>query len=250
MAAFRLTAPFIPACASPARSGSGRATGRGSHSEQLPLPTRARGLRRGGVRLPLQAGVRDGPHCVLAKVHERTRSRRPACTARIAGTRSLRLLPGAPLRRLTAPPSAGGGCRSTAACAAAIVGVPPRRLRTSRPWWGGEAFGAAPARRHATALAVLLVPAVPMPAARTRWMHLFGLALALVRARGAARSRRVAGPLVRPSRPRSSSSTWWHPTDNEIVTMLTSGSTWPRAALMTAIALGGIAVASISQAAW
>ena len=110
-------------------------------------------------------------------------------------------------------------------------------------WWGGEGFGARKLAEALPLLAVLLVPAVDAIVTRRRWLWVYAVALGwsvLVELLAAA-----AWPDSWFGRhDLTKTATWWHPFDNEIVTMLTTGSTaWrlPLMCLISLLALGGAA---------
>jgi hypothetical protein len=91
-------------------------------------------------------------------------------------------------------------------------------------WWGGESFGPRKLTELIPLLTVLLVPAVDA-IARRRWMWVFGALLAwsvFVELLGAAASPASAWFDRNPDL--SALSTWWNPTNNELVAKLeTSG---------------------------
>jgi hypothetical protein len=133
------------------------------------------------------------------------------------------------------------------ACSAAIV--LQVIVSANLSWWfGGESFGP---RKLADALplfAVLLVPAVDA-IARSRWRYVFGAALAwsvFVEVLAAA----AWDDAWFGRHNLTAKGTWWHPTDNEIVAILTSGSTYPRLALMAAIAAGGLVLGAAVETTW
>jgi hypothetical protein len=115
-------------------------------------------------------------------------------------------------------------------------------------WWGGESFGARKLADTLPLLAVLLVPAIDA-IVRTRWMVVYVAALAwsvLVELLAAA-----AWPDGWFGRhDQAALSTWWNPFDNEITTMLTSGSTWPRALLMVGISAVGLVMGAVATLSW
>jgi hypothetical protein len=113
-------------------------------------------------------------------------------------------------------------------------------------WWGGEGFGARKLAEALPLLAVLLVPVVDAIVVRRRWLWLYLAALAwsvLVELLAAA-----AWPDGWFGRhDLTKTATWWHPLDNEIVTMLTTASTaWrlPVMGLISLLAIGGAATVS------
>jgi hypothetical protein len=112
-------------------------------------------------------------------------------------------------------------------------------------WYGGESFGARKLADTLPLLAVLLVPAVDA-IVRTRWLAVYLVALAwsvLVELLAAA-----AWPdSWFGSHNLATLSTWWNPFDNEITAMITSGSTWPRLALMAVISLLGLALGLVAS---
>jgi hypothetical protein len=115
-------------------------------------------------------------------------------------------------------------------------------------WYGGESFGARKLADTLPLLAVLLVPAVDA-IVRTRWMLVYLAALAwsvLVQLLAAS-----AWPDSWFGRhDLAAYSTWWHPFDNEITAMLSSGSTWPRVVLMAGISVLGIGVGLMASLLW
>jgi hypothetical protein len=114
-------------------------------------------------------------------------------------------------------------------------------------WWGGEGFGARKLAEALPLLAVLLVPAVDAIVVRRKWMWVYLAALGwsvLVELLAAA-----AWPDSWFGRhDLTKTATWWHPFDNEIVTMLTTASTAWRLPLMLMISLLAVGAAATVNA--
>ena len=112
-------------------------------------------------------------------------------------------------------------------------------------WYGGESFGARKLADTLPLLAVFLVPAIDA-IVRTRWLAVYLVALAwsvFVELLAAA-----AWPDSWYGRhDLAMLSTWWNPFDNEITTMLTSSSTWPRFVLMAGISVLGLALGLVAS---
>jgi len=113
-------------------------------------------------------------------------------------------------------------------------------------WWGGEGFGARKLAEALPLLAILLVPVVDAIVVRRRWLWVYLAALGwsvLVELLAAA-----AWPdSWFGTHDLTKTATWWHPFDNEITTMLSTGSTaWrlPLMCLISLLALGAAATAN------
>jgi hypothetical protein len=118
-------------------------------------------------------------------------------------------------------------------------------------WWGGQSFGYRLLSETLPLLAVLLVPALDRIAG-TRWRLLFAAALAWS----------VAVELLAVATPTPTwfdthnsltFGVWWHPFDNEIVTLATSAAMPHHVAEMSAIVAIGVllgAIAAYAAEAW
>jgi hypothetical protein len=115
-------------------------------------------------------------------------------------------------------------------------------------WYGGESFGARKLADTLPLFAVLLVPAVDVIArSRWRWMYLALLAWSvLVELLAAA----AWDDSWFGRHDLTATSTWWHPSDNEIAAMLTTAGTWPRAAAMLGVCLLGLLAGLFAGRTW
>jgi hypothetical protein len=109
-------------------------------------------------------------------------------------------------------------------------------------WFGGESFGARKLTDIIPLLAVLLVPAIDA-IARTKWIWFYAALLAysvfveLLEASASPPDLWFNGPHPHDL---NKYSTWWHPLDNELVTMLQTNGLWLRMLLMAAIVVCGL----------
>ena len=114
-------------------------------------------------------------------------------------------------------------------------------------WWGGESFGPRKLSEALPLLALLLVPALDA-IARTRWIWVYGGLLAwsvLVEVLAAA-----AWSSIRwyDDHDLTTRSTWWSPTDNEIVALVSAVGDVPlRVAAMAAIFVGALMLGFLSS---
>jgi hypothetical protein len=243
MGAFRLTAPFMAVCLLPLVGRKPRDWGRFMLGA-LPLPIALAAYNVAAFGSPLKQGY--GTAHITSSLHLGHRI--------VQGLPGLLVSPGRGLFvyspvLLFALYGAVRGWRIPLyrACAVAIV-VYVVVCANLDQWYGGESFGARKVADMLPLFAVLLVPAVD-GLARTRWRWLFGGALAwsvLVELLAAAAwPDRWFG-----NHDLSVIGTWWNPADNEIETMLTSGQTYPRLALMIAISVAGVALGLVAEAMW
>ena len=244
MAAFRLSTPFIAICLLPL---VGRRPGDWARFllGALPLPLVLGAYNLVAFGSPLKQGYGTGQ--VTSALHASGRV--------FEGIPGLLIAPGRGLFvyspvLLFAVAGAIRGRRVGLyrACAVAIVVYVLVTANVDK-WYGGESFGARKLGDVLPLFAVLLVPALDL-LARPVWRAIFALTLAwsvLVEVLAAA-----AWP---PgdwfgTHDLTKFSTWWNPWDNEVYDMLTSGSTWPKVALMMSIAAGGVIVAAVAQWSW
>jgi hypothetical protein len=115
-------------------------------------------------------------------------------------------------------------------------------------WYGGESFGARKLADTLPLLAVLLVPAIDAIIRTRRLIVYFALLAWSVLVELLAASAWPDSWFGRHDQ--AAVSTWWHPFDNEITTMLTSGSTWPRVALVSAISAVGLVLGAVASTSW
>jgi hypothetical protein len=115
-------------------------------------------------------------------------------------------------------------------------------------WYGGESFGARKLTDIIPLLAVLLVPAVDA-IVRTKWIWLYVALLAysifveMLEASASPPDLWANGPHPPDL---TKYSTWWHPLDNELVTMVQTHGLWPRMLLTAAIVACGIVVGRLT----
>lgn len=107
-------------------------------------------------------------------------------------------------------------------------------------WWGGQSFGARKLTEIIPFLVLLLVPALE-GIRRRRWWILYGVLLAysvLVELLAAATPYAATWLDTHPYN--SDQSVWWHPTDNELLTMLTASGVAVHLLEMAALLVGSI----------
>ncbi|MGN6799760.1 MAG: hypothetical protein ACTHKS_16585 [Gaiellaceae bacterium] len=243
MAAFRLTTPFIAICLLPLVGRRPRDWGRFLLGA-LPLPVLLAAYNIAAFGSPLKQGYGSGH--IKSSLHVGGRV--------FDGLAGLLVSPGrgifvySPVLLFAIVGAVRG--RSVPlyrACAIAIVVYTVVSANLDQ-WWGGESFAARKFGDILPLFAVLLVPALDL-LARRAWRAIFVVTLAwsvLVELLAAA-----AWPDAWFGRhDLTKLSTWWNPWDNEVVDMLTSGSTWPKVALMTAICAGALVAAAVAQWSW
>lgn len=244
MAAFRLTTPFIALCLLPLVGRRPRDWGRFLLGA-VPLPLVLAAYNIAAFGSPLKQGYGTGH--LMSSLHV-----------------SRRILDGAPV--LLLGPGRGLFVYSPVLLFAVVGAIRGRRVGLYRActaaivlyllvtanleiWWGGETFGPRRLGDVLPLFAVLLVPALDV-LARPLWRTVFAVALAW-----SVFVELLAAAAWLPddwfgTHDLFKVSTWWNPWDNEIVDMLTSGSSWPKLALMMLIALGGLLAATVAQWIW
>jgi hypothetical protein len=243
MAAFRLTTPFIAICLLPLVGRRPRDWGRFLLGA-LPLPLLLAAYNVAAFGSPLKQGYGSGHLKASLQISSRV----------FDGLAGLLVSPGrgifvySPVLLFALVGAVRGRREGIYRCCAVAIVLYALVSANLEQWWGGESFGARKFGDILPLFALLLVPAVDV-LARPLWRRVFVAALAwsvLVELMAAA-----AWPdHWFDTHDLTKYSTWWKPWDNEVFDMLTSGSTWPKVALMVLIATGGLIVAAVAQWTW
>ncbi|HET7129566.1 MAG TPA: hypothetical protein VFJ93_10885 [Gaiellaceae bacterium] len=243
MAAFRLTTPFIAICLLPLVGRRPRDWGRFLLGA-VPLPLALATYNVAAFGSPLKQGYGTGHIQASLQVSGRV----------FEGLAGLLIAPGrglfvySPVLLFAVVGAVRGRRVALYRAAAAAIVLYILVTANVQQWWGGESFGPRKLSDILPLFALLLVPAIDL-LARPLWRRIFVIALAwsvLVELLAAA-----AWPTHWfDTHDLTRFSTWWNPWDNEVVDMLTSGSTWPRVAWMVLIAASGLVAAALAQWTW